>query len=225
MKKHSARGTMTRESVADAALAIADRDGFESVTIRAVAVAVRATPMALYTYFRDKDALFSGMRERVFAKVSASGLSRSSWQAMLRTCVDAMFRVLRGHPNWTPLLAHSGEPPESALGFLDELLQLMLADGLAVEDAVRAYAGVMSFALGSVLFERLLIGEGNAVSKRVARLKQVVASAPVKYRTLSAVAAKVDRWSFEEVFQHGLDSLIGGVETSGGRPKARRRRI
>ena len=212
---------MTRESVAEAALAIADRHGFEAVTIRAVAVAVGATPMALYTYFRDKDALYGGMRERIFANVIVSIRSGGKWQTMLETCGQAVFRVMREHPNWTPLLAHPGEPPPAALGFLDGLLASMSKDGLTIEDGIRVYAGVMSFAFGSVLFERLLLGSGDGVSRRLTILKELVARSPAKLNTLSAAAAKMNEgWTFEEVFNRGLVSLIRGVGTRGAGKRA-----
>ena len=70
MKKRGARGTLNRDSVMDAALEIADRDGLDAVTIRAIAGRLSVTPMALYTYFSDKDALFEGMRDRAVVRAN-----------------------------------------------------------------------------------------------------------------------------------------------------------
>lgn len=203
---------MTRESVADAALSIADRDGFDAVTIRAVAAEVGATPMALYTYFADKDALYEGMRERMFARVASRGSSRHAWQSMLEQVARGVFRTMREHPDWTPLLAHGSGPPGFALGFFDELLELMQEDGVSLEDAIRAYGCVMSFAIGSVLFEHLMTGGGDVIAKRLALLKELVARAPSRHANLASIAGKLDRWSFDDVFELGLRSLLIGIE-------------
>ena len=201
MKKRSARGRITRESVLDAALAVADRDGFDGVTIRAVATEVRATPMALYTYFSDKNALYEGMRERVFTRISASGISRRNWKAMLEGTARGLNRVMREHPSWTPLLVHHSGPTTSVFGFVDELMALMLKEGFAFEHALHAYGCMLSFAAGSVLFERLMLGGGDLVAKRLALLKELVLSTPGQYTSLASAAAKIDRWRWEDVFE------------------------
>lgn len=212
MKKRSARGTITREAIADAALAIADRDGLDGVTMRAIATEMGATPMALYTYFGDKDALYEGMRERIFAHASIPAASPRTWQAILETIARAVFGVMRDHPNWVPLMARGGAPPPSALEFFDEIIELMLKDGFALEDTIRAYACAMSFAVGTVLFERMMLGGGDVVSKRLALLKELLGRTPDRYANLSSVAAKVDRWSFDDVFDLGIRSLLEGIE-------------
>lgn len=79
-------------------------------------------------------------------------VSRRSWQSMLEGIARGAYRILRDHPNWTPLLAHDGGLPSSGFGFINDLWESMLKEGFAVEDAMRAYGCVMSFAVGSVLF-------------------------------------------------------------------------
>jgi AcrR family transcriptional regulator len=227
MRKPSARGKITRELVMDAALALADRDGFDGVTLRAIAADLGATPMALYTYFSNKDALYEGMRDRVFGRVADETTSRRTWRAVLEGIARGVYRTMREHPNWKPLLTHESGPPPSGLGLIDKLLELMLKDGFSVEDAMRAYGCLMSFAVGSVLFEGIMMGGGDVVTKRLALLKELVGRSPGRYASLAAVAAKVERWRSDDVFELGIRSLLGGIEDSRarsrrpGRPQAR----
>ena len=44
----------TREQIADAALRIADTDGFDAVTMKRIAAELGASTMTLYYYVRDK---------------------------------------------------------------------------------------------------------------------------------------------------------------------------
>jgi AcrR family transcriptional regulator len=223
MKKRSARGTITHDSVMDAALTIADRDGFNGVTIRAIALEVGATPMALYTYFPHKDGLYEGMRGRLLARISAASIPRRTWQAMLEGVARAAHRVMREHPNWTPLLALDSGLPPVGLALIDELWGLMLKEGFALEDAMGAYACVMSFAVGSVLFERIMMGAGDVVAKRLALLKELVGRAPNRYTSLASVTARVDRWRWDDVFELGIRSLLAGIEAKCA-PTSRRSR-
>jgi hypothetical protein len=109
----------------------------------------------------------------------------------------------------------------------------MLKEGFAIEDVLRAYGSVMSFAIGSVLFERIMMGdEGDVIAKRLVLLKELVGHAPGRYVSLATVAAKVDRWRWDDVFELGLRSLLAGIETQCAprarhaqrRPRARRAR-
>jgi AcrR family transcriptional regulator len=224
MRKPSARGTITRNSVLDAALSVADRDGFDRVTIRAIATEVGATPMTFYTYFADKDALYDGMRERLFSHVSVVDIPRRTWQSMLEGIARGVHRVMREHPNWTPLLARDSGVPRSGFGFINELWELMLKEGFAVEDTMRAYGCVMSFAVGSVLFERIMVGGGDVIAKRLVLLKEILARAPEQFASLSSVAAQLDNWRWDDVFDLGIRSLLSGIESHCARPKHRSER-
>lgn len=55
---------LTRDRIAEAALAIADRAGFEAVSMREVAGRLGAGTMTLYHYVRTKDDLVALMTTR-----------------------------------------------------------------------------------------------------------------------------------------------------------------
>jgi AcrR family transcriptional regulator len=119
--------------VTDAALAIADRDGFGAVTMRAIAAEVGATAMALYAYFSNKNALYAGMRERIFfVHVGAEKISRRTWQSMLEGLARGLYQVMHQRPNWTPVFAYHSGPASAGLGFIDESVRLMREDAPCV---------------------------------------------------------------------------------------------
>jgi AcrR family transcriptional regulator len=220
MRKRSARGTISRESVADAALAIADRAGFDAVTMRAVAAEVGATPMALYAYFSDKNALYAGMRERIFfVHVGTANISRGTWQSMLEGIARGLYGVMHQHPNWAPVMAHHSGPASSGLGFIDESLRLMLKDGLGVEDALRAYWSAMSFAVGSALCEQLVMGADDGSAKLLARLKELPAREPGRYANLASAVGQLEGWHWDGAFAFGIHSLLTGIEAQRTQPR------
>ena len=93
----SRRPRHTREQIATAALAIADSEGFEAVSMRRVARELGAGTMTLYHYIRTKDELIDLMDDAIMGEVlvpdgelpetwrEAMGLiARKSRQAFLR---------------------------------------------------------------------------------------------------------------------------------------------
>ena len=61
--------SLSRSQIAGAALAIADAEGFEQVTMRRVAARLRAGTMTLYHYVRTKDDLVALMDDALMAQV------------------------------------------------------------------------------------------------------------------------------------------------------------
>ena len=88
-KRHNAptppRVTLTRQTVVEGALALADAEGLEAVTIRRLAKRLGVTPMALYWHFPSKDELLDGVAASLFEKVDLSlGGASGGWQNQLR---------------------------------------------------------------------------------------------------------------------------------------------
>jgi TetR/AcrR family tetracycline transcriptional repressor len=215
---------MSRASVADAALAVADRAGFDAVTMRATAAEVGATPMALYAYFEGKNALYAGMRERVLALVFAACVPRGTWQSTIEGLARGLYDVIRKHPNWAPVMAHHSGPASAGLSYIDESLGLMLKDGFGLDAAAKAYLCAVSFAVGSALSEHFIMGAGDGSAKFLSQLKGLPVRTPGRYGNLAALAAGLDGFPWDSAFELGIRSLLKGIETlappAKGRPRA-----
>jgi AcrR family transcriptional regulator len=219
---------MNRASVADAALAIADRAGFDAVTMRATAAEVGATPMALYAYFASKSALYAGMRERVLVRVFAACVPRGTWQSTLEGLARGLYDVIRKHPNWAPVMAHHSGPASAGLSYIDESLGLMLKDGFGFDAAAKAYLCAVGFAVGSALSEHVIMGAGDGSAKFLSHLKELPVRAPGRYGNLASLAAALDGFPWDSAFEFGIRSLVAGIEAQRahptGRPPKRRSR-
>ena len=92
----SRRPRHTREQIAAAALAIADREGFEAVSMRRVAAEVGAGTMTLYHYVRTKDDLIDLMDDAIMGEVLIpDGELPATWREAMR---DDRAPVARGVP-------------------------------------------------------------------------------------------------------------------------------
>ncbi len=78
------RPRLTREAIVDAAVAMADAEGLEAVSIRRVAAALDARPMSLYSHFDRKDDLLALMNDQVAAEVIVPEPLPADWRDALR---------------------------------------------------------------------------------------------------------------------------------------------
>ena len=63
------RSRLSKATVVQRALALADAGGLDALTIRRLAQELGVTPMALYWHFRSKDDLLDGLAERVWSEI------------------------------------------------------------------------------------------------------------------------------------------------------------
>ncbi len=107
------------ETIAAAALALADAEGASAFSMRAVARALEVTPMALYHHVRDKEALAALVVDRALSELPLPELNEADWEADLlalarwmRTSMHAhpiVIRLRHEHSIWTPAVLAVGE--------------------------------------------------------------------------------------------------------------------
>src|SRR5215218_294925 len=99
------RNSLTVESIIDAAESVAI-EGFDGLTIRAVASELGASPMALYRYFATKDELVDALLDRVLGRFEEPAAT-DDWFADLHTFARNHYAMLASQP-WaiTPLVSH-----------------------------------------------------------------------------------------------------------------------
>jgi AcrR family transcriptional regulator len=107
---------LSRERIVQAAIALADAEGLEAVSLRKVAGALDAGPMRLYRYVDTKEELLELMVDAVYGEIPAP--AGSTWTDILRSIAngirDAALRhewfadLLGGRPHFGPAtLAHT----------------------------------------------------------------------------------------------------------------------
>jgi AcrR family transcriptional regulator len=207
------RATPSRSVVLDAALAVIDRAGLHGLTIRALGSELGTAPMTLYTHFGSKRALldltFERLLHRLFAFSGGFG-----WEHEFNAGCRHIRRTLLEHPHWIELLTRV-QMPHSTLHVYDRMLRLMATDGFRPEGAMFAFSAVLSHALGSVLVERLMAGSPPIPKQRLALVRGMLDERPAgTYPGVASAAPQFDGWSFDEVFEVGLRSLVTGLAES-----------
>ena len=95
--------SLTTDQIADAALAVLDRDGLAALSMRAVARELGMGTMSVYRYVTDREELEVLVVDRVLAEVDVR-VPRGSAGRRLAALADRVRTAVGAHPAVTPLL-------------------------------------------------------------------------------------------------------------------------
>ncbi len=131
----SGRGPKQRSSVDEvvaAAVEIADTEGLEALTMRAVAARLGLTPMATYTYVPGKAELLDLMLDAVYREMNRAELTGLPWRERVSTVAAENRELLARHP-WVAYVPTTRPPlgPGLAAKYDHELRAF---DGLGLDD-------------------------------------------------------------------------------------------
>ncbi len=206
---------LSREKVLDAAIALADRDGIDSLTIRALADSLGTKPMSLYHYVDGKDALLSAMIEAVFAEMELPPVDLPWREAIRRRCVSARESLVR-HAWAVPLLESGAAPGPASLRHHEAVLATFGRAGFPLPLMAHAYAILDAFVYGFALQEANVLVQGGEGSAEVAG-EIAQAFDPAEYPTLMRLAIEhvmQPDYAFGASFEYGLDLLLDGLEAA-----------
>ncbi len=138
---------ISREAVLSAALALADTEGLEAVTMHAVARRLQVTPMALYRHVDDKNALLDGLVERLLTEYPVP-LDGQSWEQRLLTLATGIRDTARRHPAVFPLLLTRPAVTPAARVVRDAVHAGLREAGLPESEVARAERLISTAVLG-----------------------------------------------------------------------------
>jgi hypothetical protein len=126
--------------------------------------------------------------------------------------------LLTEHPKWAPLLSRPVAPLEVTLR--EEVLKLMVNDGMNATEALMGLSAVALTSIGLVLVRLTLNGQGGEsfIERRFARLKEWVKTPAGQGNVqTSAAMQKLGRFELDRVFQFQIHALITGLEAKRAR--------
>src|SRR6202034_3925438 len=98
------RTKLSKKTVVDRGLALADADGLDKLTIRRLAQDLGVTPMALYWHYHSKEDLLLGLADRVWSEIDIDLDPSQSWSRQLHALLESLVAALRAHPSAAQLL-------------------------------------------------------------------------------------------------------------------------
>ena len=150
-----ARVPLTRERVLGAAVALADRGGVGSLSMRKLAQELGVEAMSLYHHVAGKGDILDGMVDVVFGEIELP-TGEADWKAAMRRRAVSAREVLRRHPWATSLMESRSTPGPANLRHHDAVLGILRNAGFSVELAAHAYSLLDAYVYGFALQETSL---------------------------------------------------------------------
>jgi AcrR family transcriptional regulator len=150
------RPVLSREAIVQAALAVADAEGLEAVSMRRVAAELGARTMSLYTYIERKEDLLDLMADAVAGEVVHPGELPADWRAATIAIVVRERDASRRHPWIIDLVARRsavGRVGPNAIRHLEQTLQALRGLGLGQLETRRVAAAIADYSTGFVVRE------------------------------------------------------------------------
>jgi TetR/AcrR family tetracycline transcriptional repressor len=209
------RTRLTRAAVVDQALALADKSGLDSLTIRKLATELGVTPMALYWHFRGKDELLNGLAEKIWGEIDLTIDRAAPWTEQIRRLLESLLTVLRAHPAAPELLLGSEKMnSEPARNATELTLDILRTAGFSPEDASFAARSTLWTGITLVMSEPGIESLDDTERTELQRKKQVTLAtqSSAKYPRLVECAVPMTACDNpEEHYEFGVDVFIGGL--------------
>jgi len=214
------RPPLTRDRILDAAMALADRDGIDAVSMRRLGQELGVEAMSLYKHVEDKDDVLSGIADRIAADFRHPDRDRP-WRAAIRESAITAHGVLLRHPWAGPLLESISTPGPARLGYLDAVVGVLRGAGFSLPDVAHAFGALDSHLYGFTM--QVVSWPFDAEDMPDVAAAMVETMSAERYPNLvamgSMVAASGQRIPID--FTFGLDLLLDGLErrlAEGGGP-------
>jgi AcrR family transcriptional regulator len=211
MPRAARRGTsLTRDEIIERAVALADTEGIERLSMRRLGEALGVEAMSLYHHVPNKTALLDAMVDSVFAELVLP--SGDDWRAALRHRAESQRATLRRHPWALHLLESRTTPGLANLRHHDAVLGFLRGAGFDVRPAGHAYALLDAFVFGFAVQEQELPFDAETAPELAASMLEGQAGTgfPHLEEFMREVVLRGD-YDFADEFDVGLDLVLDAV--------------
>ena len=132
-------------------LAIADKEGFEAVSMRRVAQALKVGTMSLYHYVKSKDGLIAAMDDALMSEILLPSVPKG-WRRAMIEIAKRTHAVFMRHP-WALVAMLSAPPGLNAMRHIEQCLEALAETSMTKKQKMTLLATVDDFVFGHALRE------------------------------------------------------------------------
>lgn len=187
---------VTRQQVIDAATTIANEDGLDRLSFRALGLRLGVAPMTVHRTIGGLDDLHAELVRRTVDEFTATFVWPSDWREVVRTFATTFRDLMRTHP--LVLESHSQRAPLVSTEYdavVAKVVGALQEAGLSDTEAMYAFFVVYDFVVGNAGVQ---VGRGDSPAGR-----------PERHRLVAEILGE---HSYDERFALGLDVLLAGIE-------------
>ena len=209
--KLDARTPLTREAVLRAAIHLADTQGLDALTMRALGSALGVKAMSLYNHVADKDAILDGVVDLVVGEIEVPS-HVDSWQLAMRKRALSAHAALLRHPWACALMMSQSNVGPARIRYVDATLGCLHGAGFSLPMADHAWTALDSYIYGFTLLRlNFPFAPGQYADVAAAYLPSLSAQ---QYPAMHALTALVATGGYDgrHELEFGLDLLLDGLE-------------
>jgi AcrR family transcriptional regulator len=206
------RARLTRERVLDAAMALADEAGIESLTMRRLGEELGVGPMALYRHVANKDDLVDAMVDVVFGEIGLPPIDLD-WKGAMRDRALAVRDALARHRWAIGLLESRTNPGPANLQHHDAVIGSLRAGGFDIAMAAQAYSVLDSYIYGFAATQMNLPFTSEDVGDVAQSMLQPFRAGAYPHLTeMLTDHVMQPGYDYADEFEQGLDLILDGLE-------------
>jgi AcrR family transcriptional regulator len=222
------RAPLSKERVLETAVALAQREGLEALTMRRLADQLGAGAMTLYHYVPNKNALLDGMIDIVFGEIELPATD-GDWRTELRRRALSTREALNRHRWAVGLMESRTTPGANSLRLHNAVLGCLREAGFSIETTIQAYSVQDAYIYGFALQEKSIPFEDAEGAAAVAeaqykeydeleaerQLGELAEAFPYLAEVVVEHVATVG-YDFASSFEYGLDLILDALERRRG---------
>lgn len=197
---------LSRDKIVATALAIADAEGFESVSMRRVAQEMDVGTMSLYYYVKTKADLIAAVDDALMGEVLLPSLP-GNWREALTVIAFRTRDVFLRHP-WVLSSMLSASPGVNAMRHMEQCLQALAGTTMTTREKLALLAIIDDFVFGYALRES---GSHPKADLKFVRAQLATGAFP----RLKEAFGKGRLPAMPDRFQMGLRALLDLVKGTG----------
>jgi AcrR family transcriptional regulator len=193
---------------------LADKGGFESLSMRRLASSLGVEAMSLYNYVASKDDMLDGLVDLVFAEIELATPGDPDWRAAMRRRALSMREALNRHRWAVGLMESRTSPGPANLRHHDATMGCLREAGFAFRDAVHASSVIDAYVYGFALQEKSLPFDTAEEQAQVLEAKQATVPDMSQYPYLVEVGTEManEGYDYATEFEFGLELILDGLE-------------
>lgn len=213
-RRRRPRGSLTREQVIEAALALADEDGIEALTMPNLALRLECGVMTIYGYIDSKEDLLDAIAQRGLRDLRLPPTLPESAQEILIAWGHALRSNLVGHPTLPVIFLSRAVIGPGILRGLESLLGRLLPHGIPPTLGVHAVYAVLIYTTGFVAWEIPRVRRQAPAVYAVSWRREFAALPPEEVPLVGGVLDELPLVASDEQFEIGLAALARGLVNS-----------
>lgn len=211
-------GQLSEREIVAAALRLAGRVGFNGVTMRGVAEELDVTPMAIYYYVKNKQALLHLVADAILEDIRLPPPEAGTWMQRLRLLHQETSRVLGAYPGIDAMMIEIGLT-EQGRRLMNANIQILLDAGFDERTALLAYNLLHSYGIGRTSIESRLRGKRRVASGSPGQ--QHPALHRIRHEVPNLRAADYRAFGYEAILL-GINEMLEQIRTREDPPTSAR---